>query len=496
MSPLFTVDRTGDTPIYRQIADQLRSAIVSGQLPPGAQLPTVRQLAQELSVTRLTVQNAYADLQSGGWIESTVGRGTFVSEQAPMQAPMQLHWRAASRSPTPALVIGDILQMGQAQGIRSFASASPDPSLFPETKFWECLEAQRSQTKIVVSYGAAQGDALLRSEFVAYLAERSVVAGPDEILVVSGVTQGLALVAQLLTQPGDCVLVEQPTYVGLLHLLRTQGLQPIAAPMDEEGPILEEVERLATAHRPRFFYTVPGFQNPTGYQMTTERRQRLLELAQRCNFYIVEDDIYSLMAYDAPPLPPIKAFDRTERVFYITSFSKTLMPGLRLGMVMAPPPFRERLIAARIAADLGSPPLLQRTLATFLHRGEFRRHLRQTIPTYRERRNAMLRALENFMPAGVTWTRPAGGFCCWLTLPRHPGMGDAPNLVLQQGWAVAPGNVFLADGNGDFHLRLCFGALTPDNIRQGVRLVGEVIRRQLAVEPSAPEMSGEWMPLV
>ncbi|MFN3335049.1 MAG: aminotransferase class I/II-fold pyridoxal phosphate-dependent enzyme, partial [Caldilinea sp.] len=167
-----------------------------------------------------------------------------------------------------------------------------------------------------------------------------------------------------------------------------------------------------------------------------------------------------------------------------------------LGMMMAPPIFRERLIAARIAADLGSSPLLQRTLATFLHRGEFRRHLRQTIPIYRERRNAMLRALENFMPAGVTWTRPVGGFCCWLTLPRHPGMGDAPNLILQQGWAVAPGNVFLTDGNGDFHLRLCFGALTPDNIRQGVRLVSEIIRRQLAVEPLAPKMSGEWTPLV
>ncbi len=486
------LDRNADTPLYRQIGDQFKELIASGRLPAGAQLPTVRQLAADLGVTRLTVQSAYADLQSTGWIEATVGRGTFVSAQPPTQP----RWNAIAQSTTPAAVIGDILQMGQGQRMHSLASASPDPALFPEAKFWACLDEQKAQTAVVAGYGPAQGDAMLRIELAAHLEQRGIRAAPDEVLVVAGVTQGVALVGHALAQPGDHVLVEQPTYVGFLHLLRSQGLQPLTVRVDQDGPLLDEVEQMAMAHRIRFFYTIPSFQNPTGCCMTVERKARLLELADRHGFFVVEDDLYGLMAYDAAPPTPLKAIDKANRVFYVTSFSKTLMPGLRLGMVVAPPAFHERMLALRIAADLGSPLILQRALATFLHRGEFRRHLRHVLPIYRERRNAALRSLDHFMPAQVTWTKPAGGLCCWLTLPRHHGMGDVPRSMLQQGWAVAPGSVFLANGDGDVHLRLCFGGLSVENIRRGVEVLGLVIRQQLATEPPLSTSIDEWMPLV
>ena len=492
MSSMFTLDRRDNAPLYRQIVEQIKEAIADGRLPAGAQLPTVRQLAAELAVTRLTVQTAYAELQSGGWIEATVGRGTFVSAQATAQP----RWRAVNDTATPAAVIGDILQMGQAPGMRSLASASPDPALFPEAEFWNCLDAQRSQAAHLSGYGPAPGDATLRIELAAHLAERGIDVAPDDVLVVAGVTQGVALAAQALAQPGDTVLVEQPTYVGFLHQLRAFGLQPVAVPVDADGPPPELVAQLAAQHRIRFFYSIPSFQNPTGCCTTPDRRLRLLELAARFDFYIVEDDLYGWMAYDAAPPTPLKALDAHARVLYVTSFSKTLMPGLRLGVLAPPPALRERLTALRIAADLGSPLLLQRALATFLQRGDFRRHLRRTLPVYRQRRDATLRACEAFLPPGTQWTRPHGGLCCWLTLPHHPAMSDVPRVLLQLGWAVAPGNVFLPGADGDHHLRICFGALPDASIRRGVEALGQVIRQQLAVTPPTSAAFEEWLPLL
>lgn len=486
------LDRGSATPLYQQIAEQIKAEIAGGRLPPGAQLPTVRQLASALAVTRLTVQSAYAELQSAGWVEATVGRGTFVGAQAPVLP----RWSTLDGAATPAAVLGDLLQMGQAPALRSMASASPDPTLFPEAEFWAALEEQRQHTTIFAGYGPAQGDALLRIELAAHLATRGLAVAPDDVLVVAGVTQGLALAALALAQPGDSVLVEQPTYVGFLHLLRAQGLQPIPVALDGEGPRLDVIEHLATLHRIRFFYTIPSFQNPTGACATSARKAKLLELAERFGFFLVEDDLYGLMAYDAPPPAPLKTFDRTGRVVYVTSFSKTLMPGLRLGLLVAPPALRERLTSLRMAADLGSPLLLQRVLATFLRRGDFRRHLQRVLPIYRARRDATLHALDAHMPPAVTWTRPQGGFSCWLTLPRRHHSSDLPRLAARQGFTVAPGNVFLTGSEGDHFLRISFGGLPVATIHHNIEQLSHLVRDQLSRAPLAPAALDEWTPLV
>ncbi len=473
------VDRSGDAAIYRQIAEQIKERIGRGELPAGARLPTVRKLAAELGITRLTVQNAYADLQTDGWVEATVGRGTFVSHR--VHPSLRLASPEALQS--PAAVIGDILQMGQVQDVRSMASASPDPHLFPVDEFWRCLADQRADAETVVGYGPAQGDARLRLALSNELTERGIPASPEEILITAGVTQGLSLVARALAQPGDTVLVEQPTYIGFLHLLRAHGLKPVAIPMDEDGPLLDVLERIVVQTRPRFFYTVPTFQNPTGYSMSIERRERLIALAETHGFLLLEDDLYGLLAFDGPPPPPLRALDRGESTIYVNSFSKTLMPGLRLGYVLAPPPLHERLISLRLATDLGSPLLLQRTLASFLEQGLFRRHLRQVLPLYRERRDTALRTLRSAMPAAVRWTKPQGGLSCWVTLPRRLSVIELYRQALQQGWTFAPGDVFLPEPDVDAHLRLSFGVLPPEAIRRGIRALSTLIDAQLANTP-------------
>jgi DNA-binding transcriptional MocR family regulator len=492
MSLGIKLDRSATPALYRQIVDQVQDRICDGRLPAGARLPTVRQLASELHVTRLTVQNAYGELQNAGWIEATVGRGTFVS---PGVRPQMLPSNPAQPL-TPDAVINDILQFNQVVGLRSLASASPDSKLFPTEEFWQPWNELLEESAALVSYAASQGDPYLRLEVAAQLVDRGVEVTPDEVLVVAGATQGLCLVAQALAKPGDCVLVEQPTYLGLLHTLKSQGLQPIAVEMDAEGPIPDIIERLAVQRRPRFLCTVPTFQNPTGHVMSAQRRQTLLTLARRYGFAIVEDDIYARLAYDGPPPAALKALDDGETVIHISSFSKTLMPGLRLGYVVAPPSLYRQLLSLRRATDLCSPPLLQRLLARFLRNGGLKRHLRKVLPVYHERRDAALAALRHSMPLDVQWTEPQGGFCCWVTLPAHGAFDDLQQAALYRGWAFAPGEVFLAQPSPRYHLRICFGNQSVESLRTGIATLAALIRERLVAEPLPMPVNANWAPLV
>lgn len=490
MSLHLSLVRADAVPLYRQIAEQIRDRISEGVLPPGTQLPTVRALATSLGVTRMTVQTAYADLQSGGWIEATVGRGTFVSDVALASRRLP----ARSLPLTPDVVIDDMIQMGRVQGVRSLANASPDSRLFPADEFFAAVGDLRSDFGALAEYGPTQGDADLRIEVAALLAERGVQALPDEILVTSGATQALSLVTQALCRPGDAVLVEQPTYLSFLNILRAHGVEAVGVPMDDEGPVLDALARLAVQVRPRFFYTIPTFQNPTGATMSPARRAQVVDLARRLGFLILEDDIYARMSFEGPPPAALKALDTTGNVIYTSSLSKTLMPGLRVGWVTAPPTLLNRLIDLRRAGDLSGPSLMQRAAAGFLRSGGLKRHLRRVLPVYRERRDALLSALEQQMPAGTRWTEPQGGYCVWITLPAHPPLDDLYTVALRHGWAFAPGSVFLAQPMEGQSLRICYGQQPPATLRAGVAALAQLIAVRLEGEPTLP--AADWAPIV
>ena len=486
------IDRLADRPIYRQIVEQLKDRICDGRLPAGSRLPTVRRLAETLGVTRLTIQHAYGELQSDGWIEATVGRGTFVSAAA--------RGHSFGRGMQPPLtqdgVINDILQINQVVGIRSLASASPDARLFPADEFWAALQELQIGSPDLINYASSQGDAQLRIEISRDLADRGITASPGDILVVAGVTQGLSLTTQALAQPGDRVLVERPTYLGLLHTLKLHGVEPVGVNLDGEGINLEELERAILQHRPRFLYTVPSFQNPTGHCMGLARRHELVDLAAQHGLPIVEDDIYGRLTYDAPPPPTLFELDRFGQVIHVGSYSKLLMPGLRLGYVVAPARWAQQLISLRRAGDLCSPPILQRALATFLRNGGLKRHLRRVLPVYRRRRDVTVAALQRYLPGSVQWQAPQGGFCCWLTLPGLHAFANLEQALLAQGWAVTPGDVFLTETPARKSMRICFGAPPPETLQLGVEVLSRAIRARLtgAAEPAI--RAGDWTPLV
>ncbi len=483
-----TISRDSKPPLYRQIAEQIKTQISNGRLPANSRLPTVRGLARSLGVTRLTVQNAYAELQADGWVEATVGRGTFVSTAV---QPMSLQ-PTIGQYLTPDSAISDMLALNQVIGVRSMAMAHADPALFPVEPFWQQMEKLRPEASYLLSYGPIQGDTALRVEVSKLLYEDGITATPDDILITTGAMQSISLATAAIAQPGDMVLVEQPTFLGVLNVLKAQGLRPLHLPMRPDGPDLAQLEQLIQTHRPRCYYTVPNYQNPTGYSISAAKRQAILQLARRHNLLLIEDDIYGKLGFNGPPPASFKQQDVDDRVFYLSSFSKMLMPGLRVGYLVMPASWRTQLLSLRRATDLCGTGLLQRALAHFLQDGGLKKHLRRVIPIYRARRDGLLTSLGRWMPTAVRWSEPQGGFSCWVSLPRCAPPGVLYHQALQNGFAFTPGEAYMIEDETREFLRLCFGNLSSEGIEAGVKLLGGLIQQQL----NNSQSRGDWLPYV
>ncbi|MBC8162086.1 MAG: PLP-dependent aminotransferase family protein [Roseiflexaceae bacterium] len=489
----FSLDRTSVRPLYRQLTHEIQQRIRSGALPPGARLPPVRELAQQLGVTRLTVHSAYSELQAGGWVEATVGRGTFVAVQrdaAPAESDL-------GHELSHHGMIRDMLRMSQMPGMRSLAMADPAADLYPAREFARALEeALAHDPAAVFGYTSSQGEPLLRTVVAELLRGRGLRCGPDELLITSGVTQGLALVARTLARPGDTVIVEQPTYVGAINVLARQGLRVLGVPVDEHGLLVEALEPLLIKERPKLIYVIPAFQNPSGVCMSLGRRAALLALAERYRVPIVEDDIYAPIGLDRAALPALKAADQSDLVIYISSFSKSLLPGVRIGYLAASPALIKRIVAAKQADDLCSPPLLQRAMALFVERGQFTAHLRRVLPHYRDRRDAMLDAMARYFPSTARWNLPEGGFSVWVRLPYGISTTDLYLAAIDRGVAFAPGDFFFPSPPAAPFIRLSYSSQSPQVIREVTAVIGELLGTQLHRRSFSAPALADYVPLV
>jgi DNA-binding transcriptional MocR family regulator len=474
-----SLDRHSDLPLYRQVAEQIGGLIRSGVLSAGCRLPTVRQLASEHGLTRLTVQSGYAELQMQGLIESFVGRGTFVAKRAQMVPPVVAPpISALEQSPIePAAwhnqsLLAELVLMTEQPNLLSFAQAIPDPATYPTRELRHALQSALDQPD-ALSYGPIRGESSLREQISRMLLERGIAASPDTLLVCSGAQQGIDVALRALAQPGEVILAEEPVYPGIIELAATRGQRVVTIPMDQDGIQLAALETACIAHHPRLLYTVPTFHNPTGLSMVATRREALLALAHTYDLSIVEDDVYGMLSYEDPAPVPLKALDRTGKVIYITSFSKSLAPGLRLGAVVASHEQVRLLAAAKQSCDLICSPLLQRALALYLRRGHFEVHLQRVRALYRERRDALLSALERYLP-GWSYTRPSGGLSVWVTLPEHLDESDFCREALERGVGVARGQAFFVRQQRRGYIRLSFGSHTPAQILEGVKILGDV----------------------
>src|SRR6266496_1425615 len=384
--PLFTtpihsfikLERANGVPLYQQICQGLREAIISGELAEGTRLPTERALAHDLGVNRTTVMNAYHELASEGLIEGHVGRGTLVrrsyfsrdDDEFEQDVPSWLLGLAAGEDAIlgpDARVLSEISELGERKEIISLAAGTPAADLLPAELLQSIVaDGLLNARQSALGYCPVEGLQSLRRGIAARMRRRGVAVDTQNILILSGSTQGIGLVSRFLLNPGDEVVVEVPTYLGAIQTFRALGARVIGVPIDSEGMRVDLLETILARHRPRLIYTMPTFQNPTGVVMSPERRRRLLLLARRYQTPILEDDPYSEIYFEGKQPQPLKAFDTHSQVIYLSTFSKILAPGLRVAWLAAPEPMIERLSLHKQIFDLNTNALGQWAVSEIL----------------------------------------------------------------------------------------------------------------------------------
>jgi DNA-binding transcriptional MocR family regulator len=495
---LLPLERDRVEPLYQQLAGRLRAAIRDGAITPGEKLPPTRQMAGLLGIHRNTVVAAYRHLERRGLLSSTVGAGTFVLDRGTDARPSVVEdrprrtvgdpfaWRTLLRNPSRfELDAHDTLSssgLDVAGDPILLTGAVPDCRAFPMEAFRACATEVLTQADpAMLEYGPPEGDPSLRAWLGGWLAESGVPElDPARIFITSGSQQGIDLLSKLLLSARDRVAVEEPTYSGAHLTLRYAGVRRVGIPLDAEGLSTAALEEACEHDRVRLLYTMPCFQNPTGISLSAARRRELLALSRRCGLPIVEDHYDTALYYGQERPRPLLADEPSERVILLGTFSKILFPGLRLGWMVVPEPLRDVMRSLRWASDLSSGTLTQRIMDRFCRSGELDLHLQRLRGLYRERLQAMLGALDREFPDPVRWTRPEGGMTLWVDLP--PGM-DAGELLREsatRGVLFAPGPAFFPNGGGQAGLRLTFNRETPERIRKGVRILGELIRKRMA----------------
>ena len=486
----FALDRSSDTggqPVYQQIAAHFRAEIEAGRLGAGDRLPTIRELARTLGVNRDTVALAYDELSRTGFIEATVGRGTFVRQTVPVEADRA----PAPFEPVLSPLVDRLLDFERARvryaapaGTVPLHSLVPDPSLYPVDEFRRALNRVLSERgSELLRYGAAQGDADLRGALAERLRATGMDVGADSLTLTQGASEGIVLALRLFAAAGDAVAVEEPTYHNVLGALAAQGLRAVPVPMRDGAPDLAALERVLERADVKAFYTMPTFHNPLGTSTPLAHRRALLAIAAAAGKPVIEDAYEMDLRFAGKAVPPLAALDPRGLVVQLTSFSKSLFPGARVGAIAARGRVVDALLALKHASDLGGSQILQSALAAFVVGGGYERHLAKVRRTLLQRRDAMLDALSQDMPEGVTWTEPEGGLQLWLELPAAIDTAELLPDAVRAGVLFAPGFQFRQDRRPSSGLRLSLALAGEDEIRRGVAALAGVIRERLRAAP-------------
>lgn len=500
------IDHDRAIPVYRQIADGVRAAALDGRLGAGHRLPPTRDLARQLGVNRQTVVAAYDHLASQGWVRSQTGKGTFLvvpagerTDRAPATAESWMPtFSRAVEAPQVSGLLSFYQTANSSNGI-SFAGSYPARELMPIEAFGRALAAtQREEGPAVLVYGPTAGQQRLREHIASRMQDAGSSVEPGNVLITNGAQQGIDLVFHAFLERGDAIVIEEPTYTGALSVLASIGARVVGVQVDDQGMRPDSLALALERNRPRLMYVQPGFHNPTSAVMGEARRRELLSLAARSRCVILEDDWASGLRFDGEDPRTLHALDGGEHVIYLNTFSKKLLPGLRIGWVAAPYPVMQRLVALKQIRDCGTSLLLQAALDRFLRGGGLEEHLERVLPIYRERRDCMLAALERHLPLGSTWTRADGGLFVWVTLQRELDAQQLFGAAQQAGVTFSSGEMFHStNGDGRHALRLTYSAVSPSEIEKGVAILGELIRKHWpAGSDSIVRRSTEAVPIL
>jgi 2-aminoadipate transaminase len=389
--------------------------------------------------------------------------------------------------------IRELLKLTQNPEVISFAGGLPASDLFPIAQFGEaCRKVLEQNASQALQYGETEGYTPLREMIARHTSRYGIKAQTENVLITTGSQQALDLIGKLLINTGDRVLVEAPTYLGALQAFNAYGAEYLSVPCDENGLRIDLLEAPLRSG-PKFMYVLPNFQNPGGTTLAEDRRHALVLLANKYGIPIVEDDPYGQLRYEGEHLPPLVVLDRENvpqdsgyalgNVIYLSTFSKTLAPGLRLGWIVAPPEVIARLVQLKQGADLHTSTFAQIVAYEVARENFLDEHVRRLRIVYRERRDVMLDALAQYFPAEITWTHPKGGLFLWVRLSKGMDANELLQEALKQNVAFVPGDSFFAsDGQGQEgsrYLRLNFSHARPEEIREGIRRLSAAMKTQL-----------------
>lgn len=403
-------------------------------------------------------------------------------------APPSFATRATSVEGSP---VREILALTERPGVISFAGGLPAPELFDAEGLRAAYDtAFADSARRALQYSTTEGAPELREAVAARATARGLATGADDVLVTSGSQQALTLVAGTLIEPGDVVLVENPTYLAALQCFGLAGARVVPVPCDTEGIIPEALADLVVRERPKLLYTIPTFQNPTGRTLPAARRAAVAEIAARLGLWLVEDDPYGDLRYEGADIPWLAAHPGAEdRTALLGSFSKVMAPGLRLGWLRAPAALRRAAVVAKQAADLHTSTVDQLAAAHYLAAVDLDAHIATVRTSYRERRDALQTALSRTFPADCDWNLPAGGMFVWARLPEDHDATALLRTAVAHGVAFVPGAPFYTGTPDPRTLRLSFTTHTPPEIAEGVTRLGTAL-----AEYGAKDLSAEARP--
>jgi len=374
--------------------------------------------------------------------------------------------------------IREILKLMARKGIISFAGGLPAPDLFPLKHFATAMQdALRIDKAAALQYDVTEGYRPLKEYLCGWLGRRGIRCKPENMLLTNGSQQALDLLGKILIDPQDTILVEDPTYLGAIQAFDPYEPRYASVAMDDDGPIIAEWERKIRKHHPKFTYLVPTFQNPSGITMSLSRRKQLLASLRKHRLFAIEDDPYGFLRFSGEKVPSLYQLARGKGVAYLSTFSKILSPGIRLGFVVAEEQTISHLVLAKQAADLQPNTLIQRAVYHYCRRGYLDQHIPLIIEAYRQRAEWMLSAMERYFPATVEWVRPEGGMFIWCRLKKGLSANRLFKEAVKQNVAFVTGTVFHATGGGDNTFRLNFTNSNQNQIDEGIQRLARVLAR-------------------
>jgi 2-aminoadipate transaminase len=387
-------------------------------------------------------------------------------------------------------VIRELLKLTEEPDIISFAGGLPAPDVFPIAQFREaCNVVLESMGGQALQYSTTEGYQPLREMIARHAARYGIEVTADNILITSGSQQALDFIGRLFINNGDHIVVESPTYLGALQAWSAYGANYVPVRSDEHGMVVDELEAALRAG-PKFIYVLPNFQNPSGSTLTLERRQHLVELADKYGVPIIEDDPYGQLRYSGEHLPSVVELDGHYRgpnggcysgnVIYLSTFSKLLAPGIRLAWMIAPPEVIRKLVLAKQAADLHTATFNQFVAYEVAKGGFLDEHIKVIRATYMERRDVMLETMDEVWPSQARWTRPEGGMFLWGMLPEGMDTTDVLRQAIERRVAFVPGTAFHPNGGGENTMRLNFSYCPPDTIREGMTRLGYLLKELIS----------------